>query len=81
MKKVIKCKDCARMFEFSDRQQAWFRENGWADPIRCSECIDKVKNRRKDPYFGWESTMGNHPPARRGHRRVHYAPHTVGGFR
>lgn len=81
MSKIIQCKDCTRVFSFSDEQQEDFRRRNWADPIRCKKCIEKAKMRRRDPYWGLESTMGSGQPAKKGHRRVKYPVHMVGGFR
>lgn len=81
MAKIIQCKDCTRVFSFPEDQQAWFRKRGWADPIRCKRCIARAKERCQDPYWGWQSTMGDKLHAPKGHRRVNYPVHVVGGFR
>ena len=81
MEKIIQCKDCMRVFQFPEDQQEWFRRRNWADPIRCKRCIEKAKMRRQNPYWGWEITMGCKMPAKKGHRRVNYPVHVVGGFR
>ena len=41
------CQDCGRKFRFSRRDQAFFEQNGWADPIRCKEC----RKNRKSHYL------------------------------
>lgn len=81
MDKIIQCKDCSRVFQFSTEQQKWFRERNWSDPIRCKSCVEIARRRRKDPYWGWQSTMGDNLHAPKGHRRVNYPAHVVGGFR
>lgn len=81
MTKYIQCKDCTRIFEFSERRQKFYQERHWPDPIRCNCCIERAKERRHDPYWGWQSTMGGGLPAKKGHRRVNYPLHVVGGFR
>ena len=81
MTKYIQCKDCTRIFGFFEDQQKWFRARNWPDPIRCKRCIKRAKQRRADPYWGWASTMGGGLPAKKGHRRVNYPVHVVGGFR
>ena len=81
MTKMIICKDCFVLFSFSQKQHEYFQKQGWDDPIRCPCCRDRQKKRRQDPYDGWETTMGNTLHVRKGHRRVHYPPHVVGGFR
>ncbi|HPD02147.1 MAG TPA: zinc-ribbon domain containing protein [Eubacteriales bacterium] len=37
--KFITCKDCGRTFEFTDSEQAFFKEKGFEnEPQRCPEC-------------------------------------------
>ncbi len=81
MTKYIQCKDCTRVFGFSEQLQKVFEERNWPDPIRCKSCIESAKERRRDPYWGWQSTTGCGLPAKKGHRRVNYPVHVVGGFR
>lgn len=81
MTKYLQCKECTRIFTFSEEQQRDYRKRSWPDPIRCPLCREKAKERRKDPYWGWESTMGSHASVKKRHRRVAYPPHVVGGFR
>lgn len=38
--KKLVCQDCGTTFRFSKRDQAFFKQNGWADTIRCKECRD-----------------------------------------
>ena len=40
-----------------------------------------AKERRKDPYWGWEATMGSGVSIKKRHHRVNYPVHVVGGFR
>lgn len=81
MTKYIQCKDCTRIFEFSERRKKDYKERNWPDPIRCNCCIARAKERRRAPYWGWQSTMGGGLPVKKGHRRVNYPVHVVGGFR
>lgn len=81
MTKMIQCKNCGRIFAFGDAQQEFFKERSWEPPVRCEECRKLAKQRRKDRYWGWQSTMGGTIPAKKGHRRVNYPAHVVGGFR
>lgn len=81
MSKILQCKDCTRVFSFSEEDQRRFRLRGWKDPIRCKLCIERAKQRRQDPYWGWQSTMGDNLHAPKGHKRVNYPFHIVGGFR
>lgn len=41
---------------------------------------EKKSEKNSDPYDGWESTMYGRMGKGNRHKRVHYAPHTVGGF-
>jgi CRISPR-associated protein Cmr6 len=42
--RTIKCKDCGKDFTFTARDQSFFKEKGYNDPVRCKECRDKKKN-------------------------------------
>ena len=81
MSKIIQCKDCTRVFSFSEEDQRRFQLRGWKAPIRCKRCIEKAKRRRQDPYWGWESTMGDNLHAPKGHKTVNNPFHVVGGYR
>ena len=81
MKKYLQCKDCTRVFTFTEENQEDFRKRNWPDPIRCMRCIQRTKERRKDPYWGWEATMGSGVSVKKRHHRVNYPVHVVGGFR
>lgn len=41
----IKCKDCGREFDFTEKEQAFYTEKGYPAPIRCKECRDAKKNK------------------------------------
>lgn len=75
------CRDCRKMFIFSDGEQEFYAVRKWPDPIRCPDCRKAHKERQKDPYFGWQSAMSPNFVRKQRHTRVHYAPHVVGGFR
>ncbi len=77
----LTCRDCGKSFVFSEKEQAFFAQKKWKDPVRCPLCREKNKKLRRDPYYGWESVMYSWGSRRGHHTRVHYAPHTVGGFR
>ena len=36
--KVIRCKDCQRLFTFTVKEQKSYGSRDWPDPIRCPEC-------------------------------------------
>lgn len=42
----ITCKDCGQSFEFSEKDQQFFKKNNWNDPIRCRPCRNIAKQRR-----------------------------------
>ena len=81
MGKYIQCKDCGRIFAYVEDHQLDFLGNARKVPTRCAWCLERIKERRKDPYWGWESTMGSSASIKRRRRRVNYAVHVVGGFR
>lgn len=81
MTKYLQCKECTRIFVFSESQRKAYRERKWSDPIRCKCCQEKAHERRWDPYWGWESTMGSSASIKKRHHRVNYPVHVVGGFR
>lgn len=74
------CRDCHKMFEYSEEDRMRHSEKGWSDPDRCPSCKKLYKERKEDLYFGWEGTMRSGGRKQR-HTRVPYAPHVVGGFR
>lgn len=75
------CRDCRKMFIFSEREQNFFSAKKWADPVRCPECRKLHKEKQRDPYFGWQGSMRTAFTRKQRHTRVHYPPHVVGGFR
>ncbi|MBE5781608.1 MAG: hypothetical protein E7328_07325 [Clostridiales bacterium] len=75
------CKDCHKYFEFSEGEQRFYALKNLHKPKRCPRCRVENKARREDPYAGWESTMRTGFIRKTRHTHVHYAPHTVGGFR
>ena len=81
MNKYLQCRACTRIFTFPEEDQRAFQRRGWKDPVRCARCREKAKECRKDPYWGWESTMGSSASMKKRHHRVNYPVHVVGGFR
>lgn len=47
MNKTLKCKDCGNQFEFSEKDQEFFKKKGFPDPIRCKDCRAAKKKRRE----------------------------------
>lgn len=48
---TIKCKECSKEFIFTEREQIFYKEKGFANPVRCPECRkarkqQKIKNGR-----------------------------------
>lgn len=79
--KLLRCRDCGESFIFSTDEQLIFSENEWDAPCRCHDCRQAKKERSRDPYAGWQSTMGSYRGAKRGHRRVQYSgPIFAGGL-
>ena len=48
----INCVDCSEEFEYSERDQEFYRERGFSNPKRCKACRTKKKDRFK--YHGRE---------------------------
>jgi hypothetical protein len=44
--RTITCRDCSQTFQFSEKDQEFFKKNGWNDPIRCRPCRNLAKQRR-----------------------------------
>ena len=44
--KTIKCDDCGKDFEFTAGEQKFYKEKGFQDPKRCSDCR-KARKRNK----------------------------------
>lgn len=38
MDKVIVCQDCGQEFTFTEGEQKFYAERGFADPVRCKAC-------------------------------------------
>lgn len=45
--KTITCRDCATQFVFSVREQEFFAEKGFGDPVRCVACRRALKAKRQ----------------------------------
>ncbi len=47
---TIVCKDCGKEFVFSERDQQFYQEKGFTQPVRCKECrqIRKQKMNEKN---------------------------------
>ena len=75
------CKDCRKMFVFSEYEQTFYASRKWSEPVRCPDCRKIHKEKQKDPFFGWRSSMSPGFTRKHRHTRVHYPPHVVGGFR
>ncbi len=44
--KKIVCKDCGNEFIFTIKDQEFYTEKGFSDPIRCFDCRQKRKKNR-----------------------------------
>ena len=49
MDKTIVCKDCGKEFIFTEGEQAFYKEKGFANaPVRCSDCRRARKQQRNN---------------------------------
>lgn len=46
MNKKITCQDCGKIFIFSEKEQAFYEENGYVPPKRCKSCRNARALRR-----------------------------------
>lgn len=44
--KIIICRNCGKEFKFTVGEQNFYKEKGFAEPVRCKEC----KNKRKESF-------------------------------
>lgn len=53
MAKQITCSDCTQVFEFTDKDQAYFEKQAWKDPKRCKTCRIKrrAEKQTEDPAY------------------------------
>lgn len=49
------CKDCGKEFNFSIKEQNFYKEKGFANPIRCREC----RNAKKTKYSNTDDTSSS----------------------
>ena len=42
---VIKCKDCGKDFDFTEKDQEFYKEKGFLPPKRCRSCRKARKER------------------------------------
>lgn len=40
------CKDCRNNFVFTERDQQFFQDKGFSDPVRCYDCRRKKREQR-----------------------------------
>ena len=45
--KTIVCQDCGKEFEFTVREQEFYKEKGFSEPKRCKDCREKRKQERE----------------------------------
>jgi hypothetical protein len=45
---MLKCCDCGNNFEWSEKDQKFYRSKGYEPPKRCRSCRDKRKKRFAD---------------------------------
>lgn len=44
--KKIVCKECGKEFDFTAREQEFYKEKGFSEPKRCKECRDALKAKK-----------------------------------
>jgi hypothetical protein len=52
--KTLICKECKNEFIFTERDQEFFKEKGFSEPMRCPTCRRARKNnqnRRNNDFF------------------------------
>ena len=76
---ILFCRDCHKLFVFSVEEQHYFAGKRWNAPCRCPACRKAKKERDRDPYEGWQSTIESFRCAKRGHKRVHYSGPIIAG--
>lgn len=42
----LTCKDCRNPFVFTERDQQFFADKGFSDPVRCYDCRKKKREQR-----------------------------------
>lgn len=47
MAKTISCVGCKKNFEFSDKDQQFFKQKGFTEPKRCKDCRIKKRQERE----------------------------------
>lgn len=47
MDKTIVCKDCGEEFTFTEREQQFYAEKNFAEPVRCKACRDARKAQKE----------------------------------
>ena len=52
MDKQITCKDCGNNFTFTENEQDFFKQKGFNDPVRCSDCRKKRKANKEASGYG-----------------------------
>ena len=45
LQKIV-CQDCGKEFDFTVRDQEFYKENGFSEPKRCKDCREKRKQER-----------------------------------
>ncbi len=90
MVKFLRCRDCGKLFPFTDGEQEYYKKHSLKTPTHCRPCREEIKRAIED-YIEEEkylpasrevlSVFYDHSGMKRGYSRVYYACHTVGGFR
>lgn len=46
--KTLTCKDCGAEFIFTAREQEFYKQNNFSEPLRCKPCRDARKRNRNN---------------------------------
>lgn len=68
MSTYLVCRDCRKPFEFTSGEKAFYKKQGWENPIRCKTC--QVINKR---YYGMKSAISNRQNLKRRHGSYRYS--------
>lgn len=69
---TLTCKDCQNPFVFTDRDQAFFTQQGFTPPKRCKPCRDENKRRLEQQKAAGQAPAAPAPSyddERNGHRK------------
>jgi CxxC-x17-CxxC domain-containing protein len=58
--KTLTCRDCGTQFVFTEGEQEFYTQRGYADPVRCADCRAAKKAARNTSYdSGYGDSYGS----------------------